>query len=265
MSASTLRCVDCDPARTFKSSEQECRHRLVYQVESSTIVTLSKSAVSKTLVVNKIDGFLKCPICGTSLTTKTGCRKHLKNGLCAPERESNQDPPDLTLPVQPETRAFDDAALYGCGDLHTSASENQKTFGIVESLGLEPISIKDALGIEQNALVHATASCSPVELNEVVPQKRKFNEDVVCSNCSPLPAPGLEHLLSSSPCTARLATRSYVELNDETCELLNRDWQFSPHLRYASAVVLAGCILINNKNRQAVIANTVEAYGRQKA
>ncbi|KAF9321738.1 hypothetical protein BGZ91_004470 [Linnemannia elongata] len=199
--------------------------------------------------------------------------------------DNNQDPPELTLPAvtlpkrqaipplpeprqQPETRAFDDAVLYSCGELHDSAGEKRKTLGIVESLGLEPISIKDALGIEQNALAHATVisrlPASSVELSPVTPQKRKLDNDETYPNCSPAPTPGLEHLLSSSPYAARLATRSYVELSDEICELLNRDWYFSPHLRYASAVILAGCLLVNSKNGQAVIANTVEAYGRQK-
>ncbi|KAG0009181.1 hypothetical protein BGZ81_003593, partial [Podila clonocystis] len=155
-----------------------------------------------------------------------------------------------------------------CGEMHASAGEKRKTLGIVESMGLEPISIKDALGIEQNALAHATVisrlSAGPVDLSPVAPQKRKLDEDETCTKCSPAPAPGLEHLLSSSPYAARLATRNYIELSDDICELLNRDWLFSPHLRYASAVILAGCLLVNNKNGQAVITNTVEAYGRQK-
>jgi hypothetical protein len=46
--------------------------------------------------------------------------------------------------------------------------------------------------------------------------------------------------------------------------LLNQDWQFLPHLHYVSAVVLASSLLVNNKNGQAIIANTVEVYGQQK-
>jgi hypothetical protein len=148
-----------------------------------------------------------------------------------------------------------------------SRTPRTRKSGIVESLGPEPISITDALGIEQNALAHATVisrlPAGPVELGPIVPQKRKLDEDNGCSNCSPAPAPGLEHLLSSSPYADRLAIRSYVELSDEICGLPNRDWQFWPHLRYASAVILAGCLLVK-KNGEAVIANTVEVYGRQK-
>ncbi|KAF9276473.1 hypothetical protein BGZ88_001687 [Linnemannia elongata] len=266
MSASILRCTVCDPFRTFTSAEQERRHRLEYHAESFTVAIAAKSGLSETVVVNQVDGVFKCPICETSVITKAGRRKHLKNNLCTTGKDNNQDPPELTLPAvtlpkrqaipplpeprqKPETRAFDDAILYSCGELHALPGEKRKTLGIVESLGLEPISIKDALGIEQNALAHATViprlPASSVELRPFTPQKRKLDNDETCPNCSPAPAPGLEHLLSSSPYAARLATRSYVELSDEICELLNRDWQFLPHLRYASAVILAGCLLIN--------------------
>jgi predicted RNA-binding Zn-ribbon protein involved in translation (DUF1610 family) len=265
--------------------EQERRHRLEYHASSFTVKIVAKSGGLEKIVVNQVDGVFKCPLCGTSLTTKAGCRKHLKNNVCTTERDNNQNPPELTLPAvtlpqhqavppppgpreQPETRTFDDAVLYSCGELHASAGEKRKTLGIVESLGLEPISIKDALGIEQNALAHAAVvsrlSAGPVELSPVVLRKRKRDEDETCPNCSPPPAPGLAHLLSCSPYAARLATRSYVELNDDICELLNRDWQFSPQLRYASAAILAGCVIINNRNGQAIMANTVESYGRQK-
>ncbi|KAG0297813.1 hypothetical protein BGZ96_004743 [Linnemannia gamsii] len=285
MSARGLCCTQCDPPRTFISTEQERRHELEYHADSFTVSITTKAGLLEKVVVEQVDGVFKCPICRKSLTTKTGCRKHLKNNLCT-EKDNNKDPPEPALPAvtlpkhqivppppaphQPsKTRGFDDAVLYSCGELHALAGEKRKTLGIVESLELKPISIKDALGIEQNALAHATVilrlPAGPVELSPVEPQKRrKLDEDETCSNCSPAPAPGLEHLLSSSPYAARLATRNYVELSDEICELLNRDWQFSPHLRYASAVILAGCLLINKKNGQAVIANTVEPYGRQK-
>ncbi|KAG0365458.1 hypothetical protein BGX24_004138 [Mortierella sp. AD032] len=167
----------------------------------------------------------------------------------------------------PETKkgAFDDAVRYSCGELHALPREKRRRLGIVGSLELKPISIKDALAIEQNALVHATVisrlSAGPVNLSPVESQKRrKLYEDETCSNCSPAPAPGLGYLLSSSPYAARLSTQTYVELCEEICELLNRDWQFSPHLRYASAVILAKRLLVNG---QAAIVNTVEQYGRQ--
>ncbi|KAG0006539.1 hypothetical protein BGZ65_006878 [Modicella reniformis] len=116
------------------------------------------------------------------------------------------------------------AVLCSCGELHASTGEKRKTLSIVEFLGLVVlISIKDALCIEQNALSHATVisrlPAGPIELS----QKRKLDEDEICPNCSPVPAQGIEHLLSYSPYIVRLATRSYVELSDEICKLLIRD------------------------------------------
>ncbi|KAF9899746.1 hypothetical protein EC991_008348 [Linnemannia zychae] len=136
--------------------------------------------------------------------------------------------------------------------MRASASEKRETLGIARSMGLDAISIKDVLGIEQDALAHATVisrlPVSPVKLRSLASRKRNSDEVKACPNCSPAPTPGLKHLLSSSPYAARLATRSYAELSDEICELLNRYWQFSPYLRYASAVILAGCHLVNNMN-----------------
>ncbi|KAF9273476.1 hypothetical protein BGZ68_001486 [Mortierella alpina] len=57
---------------------------------------------------------------------------------------------------------------------------------------------------------------------------------------------------------------SYVELNDDICELLNRDWRFSSQLRFAYSKIVSGCILLNKRNNQAIIANTVEVYGRTR-
>ncbi|KAK3824482.1 MAG: hypothetical protein J3R72DRAFT_345117, partial [Linnemannia gamsii] len=58
--------------------------------------------------------------------------------------------------------------------------------------------------------------------------------------------------------------RRYIELDKSTSELFNRDLGFSPHLRFACAKILAGCLLLNNQNGQVISANTIEAYGRTK-
>ncbi|KAG0166980.1 hypothetical protein DFQ29_000698, partial [Apophysomyces sp. BC1021] len=68
-----------------------------------------------------------------------------------------------------------------------------------------------------------------------------------------------------SPYANVLRTRQYVELGDELCELVNRDLVFYPHLKYASAQLFAGSILRNNITGKAVMANTIEMYGRKKS
>ncbi|KAI8597653.1 hypothetical protein EDD21DRAFT_384879, partial [Dissophora ornata] len=94
--------------------------------------------------------------------------------------------------------------------------------------------------------------------------KRKLDETGLCWKCSPVSATGLEHLLSTSPYATSLLSPQYVELNDDISELLNRDWFSSPNLRFACSRILAGCVLLDTRNGQAVIANTVEVYGRTR-
>ncbi|KAF9343387.1 hypothetical protein BGX34_006828, partial [Mortierella sp. NVP85] len=199
MSAPKLKCSEC-PSQTFDSKEQRRRHCLEYHSESFVVSVTTKSGAVVKVVVEQVDGKYKCPFCAESVTTKRGSRKHVKENVCGWDnnQDEDEDEPGVTLPAVtlpesqvvpplpeppqlPETRAFDDAVLYSCGESHASDKEKRKTLGIVESLGLEPISIKDAVGIEQNALAHATVisrlPAGPVELGPIVPQKRKLDEN----------------------------------------------------------------------------------------
>jgi len=55
-----------------------------------------------------------------------------------------------------------------------------------------------------------------------------------------------------------------MELTQDICALLNKDWQFYPQAKFFSATVLAGSILFNRSNNQAITINTMEMYGRTK-
>ncbi|KAF9897277.1 hypothetical protein BX616_005884 [Lobosporangium transversale] len=74
----------------------------------------------------------------------------------------------------------------------------------------------------------------------------------------------MTNLLSMSPHSEILKSRTFVELTDSMCELLNRDWEFRPQFKFACAQLLAGSILLNCNNNEAVMLNTVESYGRTK-
>ncbi|KAL1936244.1 hypothetical protein VTP01DRAFT_378, partial [Rhizomucor pusillus] len=74
----------------------------------------------------------------------------------------------------------------------------------------------------------------------------------------------LENLFAASPYSKILVQRHYVPLADDVWALLNKDWEFYPQAKYFSAMVLAGAILVNTSNKQAVMVNTVEMYGRTK-
>lgn len=76
--------------------------------------------------------------------------------------------------------------------------------------------------------------------------------------------PSLEQLLAISTYDFTLLTRTFVELDGPMCELLNEVWSFQPQ-HYACTQVLAGLIVLNTRNGQAVINNTVEVYGRKQS
>ncbi|KAF9084641.1 hypothetical protein BGX27_003738 [Mortierella sp. AM989] len=192
-----------------------------------------------------------------------------------PIRSMPKHLPVPSLPASgqlPMTRSYRDAVLYSCQQHTASQAEQQKTVSIIDALGLQPFAMKDGLGAEQNALAHpsviAKLSAGQVSVFPTTPHIRKRRHDEVeetlTCTCSPVPPPGLEHVLSVSPYTAVLMRRKYFEIDDRLSELLNHDWEFLPHFRYACSKALAGCIIFNTKSCQAVIANTVEAFGRTK-
>lgn len=230
----------------------------------------------------RIDGLLHCPGCQKSFNTKSAIRKHLERTECGQERSDlplepvtipDATPLVLSPPTAdplPATRGHDDAILYACQQMHASENDKVKTLFITESLGLTPFVLKDTLGNEQNALVHPDVlkklTVGQLQFSATMPdsRKRKFAVDSLCQNCSPISVPGLDSLLTMSPYAKVLCTRAFVELTEPMCDLLNEDWEFRPQLRYACAQVLAGSMLLNCNNGQAVIANTIEIYGRTR-
>ncbi|CAO3689633.1 unnamed protein product [Rhizopus stolonifer] len=82
--------------------------------------------------------------------------------------------------------------------------------------------------------------------------------------CSSLVASGLENLSNTSPYRKLFTERKYVELTSEICELLNKDWDFFPQIKFFSSKLFSGAILENKINGQAVMINTIEIYGRIK-
>ena len=125
-------------------------------------------------------------------------------------------------------------------------------------------------GTEQNVLAHERIVSRIIAGNDTLmpisPLKRSFNEmdKVACMKCAPTTVPGFERVLASSPYAKLIRQRQYVELSPDVCKMLNNDWEFHPQVRYFTAKVLSGAIMHNTRNSQAIMANTVEAYGRTK-
>ncbi|KAF9425426.1 hypothetical protein BGZ94_007529 [Podila epigama] len=168
----------------------------------------------------------------------------------------------------PVPRGHDEAVLFACQRQNASELDKIATLGVVHFLGLAPFTLKDSLGVEQNALAHPDgikrlcfgALQSPVTVPNT--NKRKLMADSVCQKCLPIPVPCLESVFAFSPFCRVLRTRTFVELTESVCCLLNEDWTFQPQYRYGCAQMLAGCIMVNTTNGHAVLVNTVEVYGR---
>ncbi|KAK3834550.1 MAG: hypothetical protein J3R72DRAFT_452106 [Linnemannia gamsii] len=293
MSSMAPTCTDCSPIQIFDTEDQLRNHGLEYHGSTFSVTVTTDDGLTQKHIVRKVDGLYVCPLgCESTFRSKSGGRKHLTNKICIGKDKDIEEEgvlPDSELPIRtmpkhlpvpspptsgslPTMRAYRDAVLYSCQQHAASQAEQQRTLDIVDALGLKPFALRDSLEVEQNALAHASViaklSAGQVSVYPTTSQtrKRRHEEDeaaLTCS-CSPVPTPGLEHVLSVSPYTAVLVRRKFTELDDRLCELLNRDWEFSPHLRYACAKALAGCIIFNTKSCQAVMANTIEVYGRTK-
>lgn len=101
-----------------------------------------------------------------------------------------------------------------------------------------------------------TLECKPI-----IPSKWLFDGNVV----EPSYCANLASLVHRPPHQRMLSGRQYFELDKTTALLLNKDWTYEPHVKFNCVQVLAGSILMNVNNGEAILANTVEVYGRTKS
>ncbi|EIE90331.1 hypothetical protein RO3G_15042 [Rhizopus delemar RA 99-880] len=92
--------------------------------------------------------------------------------------------------------------------------------------------------------------------------KEAYKTILVCE--VPLDDLDLASLIYKSPHRRLLASREYFELDDTVELLLNKDWLHEPQVKFARAQVLAGTVLMNVSNGEAILVNTVEMYGGTK-
>ncbi|CEJ00250.1 hypothetical protein RMCBS344292_14311 [Rhizopus microsporus] len=168
-------------------------------------------------------------------------------------------------------RTYNEAITYACQQKGTENDKN-KTMFIVDTLSLKPFAILDNHGNEENALAHDTIVNKLVtkhdSIKSIPTMKRPYKDDSatnsLCINCSSQVHAELSNLFDTSPYSSLLKQREYTPLTDDICTLLNKDWQFYPQVKYFSATVFAGSIILNTNNNQAIMINTVEMYGRTK-
>ncbi|KAI8060875.1 hypothetical protein BC940DRAFT_337241 [Gongronella butleri] len=181
----------------------------------------------------------------------------------------------IQLPAQvtvcESRRSYDDAVLHACNQTTATDKEKIKTLALVDSMDLQPIAILNAQGKENNALTNKSYISDLTgdhgHIHGIIPSKRfpdGSEKNLSCVACSPTMQRGLENLIAASPYTNLLKQREFVELPPDVCTLLNKDWDFFPKIKGFSARVLAGAILFNTLNGQAIMINTIEMYGRTK-
>ncbi|KAG1178824.1 hypothetical protein G6F70_000515 [Rhizopus microsporus] len=184
------------------------------------------------------------------------------------------DMPSTTQSIDKPTkklRTYNEAITYACQQKGTENDKN-KTMFIVDTLSLKPFAILDNHGNEENALAHDTIVNKLVtkhdSIKSIPTMKRPYKDDSatnsLCINCSSQVHAELSNLFDTSPYSSLLKQREYTPLTDDICTLLNKDWQFYPQVKYFSATVFAGSIILNTNNNQAIMINTVEMYGRTK-
>ncbi|KAG0161987.1 hypothetical protein DFQ30_004606, partial [Apophysomyces sp. BC1015] len=101
-----------------------------------------------------------------------------------------------------------------------------------------------------------TFQCRPI-----IPSKRPLDANAV----EPSICNDLASLIYRSSHRRLLTSREYFELDDATEQLLNKDWMHEPQVKFACAQVLAGAVLMNVSNGEAILVNTVETYGGTKS
>ncbi|CAO3633153.1 unnamed protein product [Cunninghamella echinulata] len=169
---------------------------------------------------------------------------------------------DINNNVEPNLlqRTYSGALDYFCQQME--ATDN--------TLKLQPFALVDQKsGVEFNALTNKDTilqiNNKELKCLPIIPKQKYFdNDEGYIINREPSINASLNSILYSSPYHDALMERNYIELDDTICTLLNDDWLFRPQMKYYSAQVLAGAILVNENNGQATIINTVEVYGRTK-
>ncbi|KAF9577262.1 hypothetical protein BGW38_007650, partial [Lunasporangiospora selenospora] len=257
---------------------QERSHRLEYHSVSFTTSVRNKAGSVSNFTIHQVDGCTySCPLCSESFSTKTSCRRHLQNAcgtnfdpeeilppVTLSELSSFPTPPQQTNKTDPLEHDYELGVLSACNKVTDSDDEKCKALFIVDALGLKPFLLQDELGMDCFALSHRTM-VNKLALGKVavsatnLPRKRRLVEEV------PQSIPGLESLLGITPYASTLLNRTFVEIDDAMCEWLNEDWYLQPQLQYACAQALAGSIFYNTRSGEAVINNTIEAYGRKRS
>jgi hypothetical protein len=165
---------------------------------------------------------------------------------------------------------YDQAIIHACQSMDKTEEGKFKDKWIIKKMPLEPFALvnrSDDNGdeMEYNAFSHheniENMSNRTFEYRPIVPLKKPLDtntfEPSICND--------LASLIHKSPHRRLLASHKYFELNNATELLLNKDWIHEPQVKLACAQVLAGAVLMNVNNGEAILLSTVATYGESKS
>ncbi|KAG0221024.1 hypothetical protein BGX31_010263, partial [Mortierella sp. GBA43] len=124
--------------------------------------------------------------------------------------------------LPPESRRqYEDAMLHATGRMFSPQHEKIQTLHYMQQMQYHPIALCGTDGKEMNILatkdVYKSIPNDPKAFSvwKVPGTARQWDTTKLCERCSPLPVPGLEDLLNSSPFAKILRTREFVEISDQ--------------------------------------------------
>ncbi|KAF9986004.1 hypothetical protein BGZ75_002302 [Mortierella antarctica] len=162
-----------------------------------------------------------------------------------------------------------EAVLSACHRSFVSDEDKIPTIVMADWLGLVPFSLQDVLGNSQYALAHPSVisgmnqSQNQYSVQQPDLKKRRVKLDHGQDKGGVEETiGGLRDTLRLSPYATVLLSRTFIEMDAGAGHILNEDWDLRPQYRYACAKMLAGSILLDSRNGQAIMVNTIEVYGR---
>ncbi|KAF8976142.1 hypothetical protein BGZ46_008501 [Entomortierella lignicola] len=236
---------------------------------------------------------LQCPLCSKKVQSCTDLRRHLINthkleneegededNKDGDEMEENgEDEKDLDIAVLSTFTRYSQSnskkrdrpeniikyeKLKAVDALAQDIDSQCVALSLLNTLKLHPANVTDHEGSPQVILATLSTinqltkrSLSSAVVTTTIENKSKKHHSLYSPNI----VYGLASLLSWSPLSRVLTPRKFEELNDDLCEILNTEWTFRPNLCFACSRLLAGSIMLNTLNGEAVLLNTVEPVG----
>ncbi|KAF8923189.1 hypothetical protein BGZ58_003260, partial [Dissophora ornata] len=238
----SIQCANCSHLASSKSRSES--HKSEYHSTRCQVSFTDSEGIIKKISLSRsggLSGDFKCPLCSEDIGTRSGIIKHVKvNCLQRPLTKgqpisSSSTQPSASQPAQNETqpgkRNYEELVLSAFGKLGADTAEKKLALALADHYELTPLCIQDGSGAEQSVLsaLRTVKKFRPGEqFNTIVTPFFKIQQERALTT---LPTPGLDTLVATSPLSNVLRRRTYLELSEHLCNMMNRDWEHHPALR----------------------------------